>query len=112
MSEMKALYFDYPYRLIPLHQTYNYDPIPSNLEEKFHKKILGLEACLWTEYVKNNDKLEWQAFPRLIAVAETGWTPKNKKNFESFLRRLERFLPLLSAFDVNYPKKEDFLQDQ
>jgi len=112
MSEMKALYFDYPYRLIPLHQTYNYDPIPSNLEEKFHKKILGLEACLWTEYVKNKDKLEWQAFPRLIAVAETGWTPKNKKNYESFLRRLEKFLPLLSALDVNYPKKDEFLQEQ
>ncbi len=112
MSEMKALYFDYPYRLIPLHQTYKYDPIPSNLEEKFHKNILGLEACLWTEYVKNKDKLEWQAFPRLIAVAETGWTPKNKRNFESFLERLDSFLPLLKALDVNYPKKEDFLQDQ
>ena len=112
MSEMKALYFDYPYRLIPLHQTYNYDPIPSNLEEKYHKNILGLEACLWTEYVKNKDKLEWQAFPRLIAVAETGWTPKNKRNFESFLERLDSFLPLLKALDVNYPKKEDFLQDQ
>lgn len=112
MSEMKALYFDYPYRLIPLHQTYNYDPIPSNLEEKFHKNILGLEACLWTEYVKNKDKLEWQTFPRLIAVAETGWTPKNKRNFESFLSRLERFLPLLSALDVNYPKKEEFLHEQ
>jgi len=112
MSEMKALYFDYPYRLIPLHQTYNYDPIPSNLEEKFHKNILGLEACLWTEYVKNKDKLEWQTFPRLIAVAETGWTPKNNKDFESFLRRLEMFLPLLSTYDVNFPKKEDFLQEQ
>ena len=112
MSEMKALYFDYPYRLIPLHQTYNYDPIPSNLEEKFHKNILGLEACLWTEYVKNKDKLEWQTFPRLIAVAETGWTPKNNKDFESFLRRLEGFLPLLSTHDVNFPKKEDFLQEQ
>ena len=112
MSEMKALYFDYPYRLIPLHQTYDYDPIPSNLEEKFHKNILGLEACLWTEYVKNKDKLEWQTFPRLIAVAETGWTPKNKRNYESFLSRLERFLSLLSTLDVNYPKKEDFLQEQ
>ncbi len=87
-------------------------PIPNELESKFHKRILGIEACLWTEYVNSNHKLEWQTFPRLIAVAETGWSPKNKKNFESFLKRLERFLPLLRTFDVNYPKKEEFLQDQ
>jgi len=108
MSEMKALYFDYPYRLIPLHQTYNYDPIPNNLEEKYHKNILGLEACLWTEYVKNKDKLEWQTFPRLIAVAETGWSPSNKKDFESFQRRLDVFLKLLDLFKINYAKKEEY----
>ncbi|NVM44776.1 MAG: beta-N-acetylhexosaminidase [Candidatus Lokiarchaeota archaeon] len=112
MSEMNALYLNYPYKLIPLHQTYSYDPIPSDLEEKFHKNILGLEACLWTEFVSTKEILDWYTFPRLIAVSETGWTPKKKRNFDSFLKRLDNFLPLLKAFDVRYPSKEEFLQKQ
>ncbi|HUW89003.1 MAG TPA: beta-N-acetylhexosaminidase [Candidatus Nanopelagicaceae bacterium] len=112
MSEMSAVYLNYPYKLIPTKKTYLYDPVPEEYGNNYEKHILGIEACLWTEYINSKDKLEWQTFPRLIAVAETGWTPKNKRNFESFLKRLENFIPLLKAFDVNYPKKEEFLQDQ
>jgi hexosaminidase len=112
MSEMSAVYLNYPYKLIPTKKTYLYDPIPEEYGNNYEKHILGIEACLWTEYINSKDKLEWQTFPRLIAVAETGWTPKNKRNFESFLKRLENFIPILKAFDVNYPKKEEFLQDQ
>ncbi|NVM16510.1 MAG: beta-N-acetylhexosaminidase [Candidatus Lokiarchaeota archaeon] len=112
MSEMNALYLNYPYKIIPLHQTYNYDPIPSNLEEKFHRNILGLEACLWTEFVPTKEILDWQTFPRLIAVSETAWTKKEKRNYESFIKRLDKFLPLLKEFDFHYPSKEEFLQEQ
>ena len=112
MSEMSAVYLNYPYKLIPTKKTYLYDPLPEVDGNNYEKQILGIEACLWTEFVTNNETLEWQAFPRLIAIAETGWTPKNKRNFDSFLKRLDRFLPLLQAFDVDYPKKEEFLQDQ
>jgi len=111
MSEMSAVYLNYPYNLIPIRKTYLYDPIPEEFSNNDEKQILGIEACLWTEFVDNKDKLEWQAFPRLIAIAETGWTSKDKKNFESFIKRLENFLPLLEAFNVNNPTKEEFLQD-
>jgi len=109
MSEMSAVYLNYPYNHIPLERTYNYEPIPNELESKFHKRILGIEACLWTEFVKNKKNLEWQTFPRLIAVAETGWTPKNKKNFESFQKRLKKLNQWLDLFKVNYAKKEEYL---
>jgi len=85
MSEMSAVYLNYPYNLIPIRKTYLYDPIPEEFSNNDEKQILGIEACLWTEFVDNKDKLEWQAFPRLIAIAETGWTSKDKKNFESFI---------------------------
>jgi hexosaminidase len=73
MSEMKAVYLNYPYKVIPLRKTYEYDPIPDKLESEYHKNVLGLETCLWTEYVKDNKRLEFQVFPRLTAVVETGW---------------------------------------
>ncbi len=109
MSEMSAVYLNYPYNIIPLERAYNYEPIPNELEAKYHKRILGIEACLWTEFVKNKKTLEWQAFPRLIAIAETGWTPKNKKNFKSFQKRLEKFNKWLDLFKVSYAKKEEYL---
>ena len=109
MSEMLAVYLNHPYVLIPLEGAYNWDPIPDELEVKYHDKILGIEACLWTEMVKNDDKLEWQTFPRLIAISETGWSPKNKKNFKSFQKRLEKFNKWLDLFKVSYAKKEEYL---
>ncbi len=108
MSEMSAVYLNYPYKIIPLERSYNYEPIPNELEAKYHDKILGIEACLWTEFVKNKKTLEWQAFPRLIAIAETGWIPKNKKNFKTFQKRLETFNKWLDFFKVSYAKKEEF----
>ena len=109
MSEMLAVYLNHPYVLISLECAYNWDPIPNELEVKYHDKILGIEACLWTEMVKNDYKLEWQTFPRLIAISETGWSPKNKKNFKSFQKRLEKFNQWLDLLEVNYAKKEEYL---
>ena len=111
MSEMQTVYLNYPYQRTHLSTTYEYDPIPDELESKFHEKILGLEACLWTEYVKDSKSLEFQAFPRLIAVAETGWTLKKRKDFQSFITRLDDFLQRLSFHEVNYAPKEEYLQD-
>lgn len=110
MSEMKAVYLNYPYSVIPLSKTYEYDPIPDELESKFHENVFGLEACVWTEYVKNSKRLEFQAFPRLIAVAETGWTLKDNKDYQSFLTRLNDFIQRLSFHDINFAPKEVHLQ--
>ncbi len=108
ISEMSAVYLNYPYDIIPLQKTYEYDPIPEELEEKFHKQILGFEACLWTEYVADVKRLEWQVFPRLTAVAETGWTPKKKKNFQSFSMRLDPYLKRLSYYNINHFSQDEF----
>ena len=77
--------------------------LPDSLQaQKYHKHILGLEAPLWSEYVPNIKRLEWQTFPRLIAFAETGWTPKIKKNFKSFQNRLKYFLKRFDMIGINY----------
>ena len=102
MSERTAVYLDYSYQVTPLERTYAFDPIPEDLEEKYHKYILGIEACLWTEYVPNIKQLEWQIFPRLIAVAEIGWTSKNNRNFKSFQKRLDSSLKRLDFLGINY----------
>jgi hexosaminidase len=107
MSERKAVYLNYPYNITPLQKTYKYDPIPSELEEEFHNMILGIEGCLWSEYVPEIRRLEWQIFPRLCAIAETGWTSRINKNFYGFLERLNPFLRRLKVLGINYALKED-----
>lgn len=112
MSEENAVYLNIPYFSLPLRKIYEYDPVPEELEEKYHERILGIEACLWTEYVPNAKRLEWQTFPRLLAVAETGWTPKNKKNFQSFQKRLDSCLKSHSFQGINYAPKEELNKEK
>ena len=100
VSKLTHIYLDYNYVMTPLSKTYALEPIPSELEPKFHSNILGLEAPLWTEWVPNNTRFEWQVFPRMIAVAETAWTQKEKKNFQSFMTRLTVLYQRLSLMGI------------
>jgi len=50
--------------------------------------ILGIETPLWGETIRNIEDIDYLTFPRLLALAEVGWTPQPKRNYEDFLRRL------------------------
>ena len=106
MSDRSAVYLDYSHSNLPLDKTYEYDPIPLELEEKYRKNILGIEACLWTEFVSNSKQVERQSFPRLIAIAETGWSLKENKNFESFRNRVNSYLKRLNYRETDYTLSE------
>ncbi len=90
MSEMSALYLNFPETKIPLEKTYTYDPIPDNLDSEYHANIVGLEACLWTEYVKKESDIWEKIIPRIYAVSEIGWSPKEKKDFTDFKFRISK----------------------
>ncbi|NVM01693.1 MAG: beta-N-acetylhexosaminidase [Candidatus Helarchaeota archaeon] len=107
MSNVSHLYLDYNYKTISLSKFYAYDPILKRLEEQFHRNILGIEAPMWTEWPQNKEQLYKFIFPRLIAVAETCWTPKENKNFASFKNRLKSFLKRLDVNGINYAKLEE-----
>jgi hexosaminidase len=73
------------------------------------KHVLGLQANLWTEHVRTEDRAAWNSFPRASAVAEIGWSNSAKPDFASFVDRLvpqmERMkalglAPAASAFAV------------
>ncbi|MFX1462289.1 MAG: beta-N-acetylhexosaminidase, partial [Promethearchaeota archaeon] len=104
MSNFKYTYLDHSYSFTPLKLAYKFEPIPKNLGKEYHNNVLGLEAPMWGEYIPNIKRLEWQTFPRLIAFAEIGWTPKIKRNFASFQERLPEFLKRFDFFGINYAK--------
>jgi len=88
---------------LPLNTVYNYHPVPEVLTPEQQKYILGVQANMWTEYVPTNQKLEYMVFPRLLAVAEVGWTKPENKDFNDFSKnRLPKVLLGLEKSGINY----------
>jgi hexosaminidase len=91
---------------LPLEKVYSFNPLPEKLIAIEQKYILGLEGCLWSEFVDSPELLEYMVYPRMFASAETGWTLASKKDFESFLSRLEIVKKRYDAIGINYFKGE------
>ena len=91
---------------LPLEKVYSYDPLPAELNATEQKYILGLQGCLWSEYIVSPELLEYMVYPRMFAIAETGWTPASKKDFEAFLSRFEIVKKRYDVIGINYFKGE------
>ncbi|MEI6676963.1 MAG: beta-N-acetylhexosaminidase [Mariniphaga sp.] len=87
---------------VPLELVYGYNPTPRELTAEEQKHILGVQGCLWTEQIQTPEVLEFMAYPRTFAIAETGWTPDNMKNFENFVTRLKVLNKRYDAIGINY----------
>ncbi len=88
----------------PIEKVYSYEPIPAELKAEEEHYILGAQANLWTEYILNEKHLEYMAMPRMAALAEVVWTPKEMKNETAFLTRLQKHFLLLDKLNINYAK--------
>lgn len=107
MSNNEILYLYQAYNNVPLKEVYEFEPIPNLLEKRFHGNVIGLEACMWTEVVTDSKLLEYLLFPRLFAVAESGWTFKKNKNYRDFKDRLINIETILNEFDINFAHLND-----
>jgi hexosaminidase len=87
---------------VPLDVVYSFEPVPEELEAEFAKHVLGGQGQLWTEYMPNPKQVEYMAFPRMSALAEVVWTPRDLKDYPNFLERLPPHLARLRALDVNF----------
>ena len=91
---------------LPLEKVYSYNPMPEELTPEEQKYILGVQGNLWSEYLNTPDYMEYMAYPRMFAVAETGWTPNRLKDFEDFLARIEVLKKRYDTIGINYFKGE------
>jgi hexosaminidase len=91
---------------LPLERVYSYNPMPSELSPEEQKYILGIQGNLWTEYIPTPEQMEYMAFPRAFAIAESGWTPDRLKDFEDFRARLEVLKKRYNAIGINYFRGE------
>jgi hexosaminidase len=89
------------YRGLRMKTTYGYEPIPEGVDPNL---ILGNQANLWSEQLLNFRNVQYMTWPRGMAVAETSWSPKEKKNWNAFSKKVEAHFEKLEAANVKYAK--------
>ena len=88
----------------PIEKVYTYEPIPKELSEAEGKYILGAQANVWAEYIGNEKKVEYTIFPRMAALSEILWTPKEKRDWKDFEKRLPEQIKRYENWGANYSK--------
>ncbi|MEJ5963492.1 beta-N-acetylhexosaminidase [Pedobacter immunditicola] len=115
MTPENAMYFNHSQfmkddsltanKFIPLEVVYHYDPVSASLAPEDEQYIWGGQGNLWSEYISNPAKVEYMLFPRLDALSEILWSPKNKRNYPDFKRRLKTQFKRYDLLNINYPKR-------
>jgi hexosaminidase len=109
MSPTTFVYLDYVqadpvmephvYATLRLKTCYQFEPVPDSVDAKF---IMGGQGNLWTEQVYNMRHAEYMTWPRAMAIAESVWSPKEKKNWNDFAARAEEHFGRLDAAQTKY----------
>jgi hexosaminidase len=87
------------YATLRLSKTYEFEPVPEGAVAKY---IKGGQANLWTEQVYNIRQAEYMTWPRGFALAESVWSPKEKKNFNTFFAKVEKHFERFNEAEIKY----------
>jgi hexosaminidase len=94
-------YFDFLHGGAMLRRLYEFDHVPPGLAAGRHPFILGPHACSWE---RRPADVDWKVFPRLLAMAEKGWTAGPLCRWNNFQPRLKKHLSRLKILGVRYAK--------
>ena len=89
------------YATLRLNKTYEFEPVPLGADPKF---IKGGQANIWTEQITNTRHLQYMTWPRAFAIAESVWSPKEKKNWNNFVQRVEQQFKRYDIREINYSR--------
>ena len=113
MTPGKPVYFDH-YQAGPegepiaiggmntLKNVYDYEPVPKELNAEEAKHVLGAQANLWTEFITTAEHVEYMILPRMPALAEVVWSPKENRNWNSFNERLQNHFKAYGEKGLHY----------
>jgi len=83
-----------------------WEPIPDGFTDEESARVLGIEACVWTEFIATERYFEFMTYPRLLALAEVAWRPKGLRDEAEFTKRLEPHIEALRAKGINARRGE------
>jgi hexosaminidase len=112
MSPAKRAYLDMSYdsiskfglhwaAYVPVDSAYTW-ALETYSENIPRSAILGVEAPLWSETISTISELEYLAFPRLLGIAELGWTESSERSWEEYKTRLSRQTPYFRRLDIQF----------
>jgi len=116
MCPVDYLYFDYRQSdgadggfegsggYLPIERVYSYDPVPRELSVEEQKRIIGVQANCWTEHLPTYRQVEYMELPRLSALSEVAWSEAARRDFPSFMKRLQRMFDVYRREGYNYCK--------
>ncbi len=104
MSPTSHCYFDYTYGRISTQRAYSFEPT-AGLSDKQAMRVLGLQANFWSHIDREESRVDAQLFPRLLGIAERGWSPKTADDAVDFARRVKAQLPHLERAGVAYHRE-------
>jgi len=87
-----------------LKKIYAYEPVPKELNAQEAKYVLGAQANIWTEYVPTTQHVEYMVLPRMLALSEVVWSPKEIRNWDSFNERLQPHFTNFEKKGWNYSR--------
>lgn len=114
MAPNTYCYFDYYQKkggeplaiggFIPIKKVYAWEPCSDKIPEKYHKHIIGAQANIWCEYIKNIEHAIYMAWPRACALSEVQWCDPKTKDFNRFERNMKKHLLrlALAGFEVKF----------
>ncbi len=111
MSPTTYVYLDYMqgdpiseprvYATLRLNKTYEFEPVPEGVDAKY---IMGGQGNLWTEQVYNTRHMQYMIWPRSLAISESLWSPKEKKNWNGFVAKVENNFGRMDLQDIKYSR--------
>ena len=89
------------YGTVRLKSAYNFEPVPDSIDSKY---ILGGQANLWTEKVYTMKHGQYMTYPRAWALADVYWSPKEKRDWNGFVKRMESYMQRADIAGINYAR--------
>ena len=105
-----CFYLDYQQDRSSVKSIYEYTLAPDSLGKKQQDLVLGVQGNIWTEWIPSRERMQYMVVPRMMAIAEKGWSQPDQMVWEEFQERMVGQFPRLSVMNVNYriPDLEGF----
>jgi hexosaminidase len=113
LTPQESLYFDHYQSDLPdewpgqppevtLRQAYDTAVIPESATAAEARRVIGVQTCLWTEFMPSFERDQHALFPRIAALSELGWSPARAHDWNGFLQRLTAELARYHALGIGY----------
>ena len=78
--------------VVSLEDVYRYEPVPAELTPEEARHVIGVQGNVWTEHIRTEERVAVMTFPRAAAIAETGWSQPQRRDWTDFRRRLDALM--------------------